>query len=174
MTDPFMTEIRIFPYNFPPRGWAWCTGQLLSISQNTALFSLMGTTYGGDGRTTFALPNLQGRAAMGTGQGRGLSPRDLGETGGDETVTLTSDQNAKHNHVLKAASDPANLQVPGPTRVIARSQNANAYKASGSFGGNMAVQEIGPAGDDLPHNNMQPYLTLNFNIALQGVYPARP
>jgi len=175
MTDPFMAEIRILPFSFPPRGWAWCDGQLLAIAQNTALFSLMGTTYGGNGSTTFGLPNLQGRVAMSAGQGRGLSPRYPGQSGGSETVTLQESEIPKHNHIVRPATDPANVQQPNPQRVIARSSNANAYKGVGGvFAGNMAPQEIAPAGGSLPHNNMQPYLTLYFNIALQGVYPARP
>jgi microcystin-dependent protein len=174
MADPFVAEIRIFPFNFAPKGWAFCDGQILPISQNTALFSLLGTTYGGDGKSTFALPNLQGSAAMHPGQGQGLSLRDLGEIGGVETVTLLQTEIPVHTHVLQANSDFATLQAGDPARTFARSQNGNAYAASGQNVVTMAPQMLAPAGGSLPHNNMQPYLTLNFCIALQGVFPARP
>jgi microcystin-dependent protein len=174
MADPFVAEIRIFPFNFAPRGWAWCDGQLLPLSQNTALFSLLGTTYGGNGKSTFALPDLQGRAPMHPGQGPGLSLHDLGETGGSDTVTLLQSEMPNHPHTMRANTDFADLQVPSPARSIARSQNANAYKAPA---GQPVVQlnpgALAPAGGDQPHNNLQPYLTLYFNIALQGVFPPR-
>jgi microcystin-dependent protein len=172
--DPFVAEIRIFPFNFAPKGWAWCNGQLLPISQNTALFSLLGTTYGGDGKSNFALPDLEGRAPMHPGQGPGLSLHDLGETGGTETVTLLQSEMANHPHTMRANTDIADVQTPSNARSIARSQNANAYKAPA---GQPVVQlnpgALAPAGGDLPHNNLQPYLTLYFNIALQGVFPPR-
>jgi microcystin-dependent protein len=174
MADPFVAEIRIFPFNFAPKGWAWCNGQLLPISQNTALFSLLGTTYGGDGKSTFALPDLEGRAPMHPGQGPGLSLHDLGETGGSETVTLLQSEMPNHPHTMRANTDFADVQTPSPARSIARSQNANAYKAPA---GQPVVQlnpgALAPAGGDQPHNNLQPYLTLYFNIALQGVFPPR-
>jgi microcystin-dependent protein len=174
MADPFVAEIRIFPFNFAPRGWAWCDGQLLPLSQNTALFSLLGTTYGGNGKSTFALPDLQGRAPMHPGQGPGLSLHDLGETGGSDTVTLLQSEMPNHPHTMRANTDFADLQVPSPARSIARSQNANAYKAPA---GQPVVQlnpgALAPAGGDQPHNNLQPYLTLYFHIALQGVFPPR-
>lgn len=173
MADPFVAEIRIFPFNFAPKGWAFCDGQILPISQNTALFSLLGTTYGGDGKSTFALPNLQGRAAMHPGQGQGLSLRDLGEIGGSETVTLLASEMPVHTHTMAANGDSALLQVGGPARHFARSQNGNAYGPAGQNVVTMAPQMLGAAGGSLPHNNMQPYLTLNFNIALQGVFPPR-
>jgi microcystin-dependent protein len=174
MADPFVAEIRIFPFNFAPRGWAWCNGQLLPISQNTALFSLLGTTYGGDGKSTFALPDLEGRAAMHPGQGPGLSLHDLGEIGGAETVTLLQSEIPSHTHGLRANADFADVQTPSSARSIARSQNANAYKApAGQPLVDMAPQALAPSGAGQPHNNMQPYLTLNFNIALQGVFPPR-
>ena len=174
MTEPFIAEIRVFACNFAPRGWAMCNGQLLPISQNTALFSLVGTTYGGNGQTTFALPNLQGRAAMHVGQGPGLTDRSLGEQAGAESVTLLTTQMPFHNHPLRANADFADLQSPGPTRNIARSQNANAYKSPGG----QPVTQLDPqalalAGQGQPHNNMQPFLTLNFCIALEGIFPAR-
>jgi microcystin-dependent protein len=172
--DPFVAEIRIFPFNFAPRGWAWCDGQLLPLSQNTALFSLLGTTYGGDGKSNFALPDLQGRAAMHPGQGPGLSLHDLGETGGSDTVTLLESEIPSHTHQLRANTDFADVQNPSSARSIARSQNANAYKApAGQSVVQLSPQALAPAGGDQPHNNMQPYLTFHFNIALQGVFPAR-
>ena len=175
MADPFVAEIRIFPFNFAPRGWAWCDGQLLPISQNTALFSLLGTTYGGDGKSTFALPDLEGRAAMHPGQGPGLSLHDLGETGGSETVTLLESRIPIHPHTMRAVSDPGELQVPNPARSMARSSNASAYQTTTNASlVNLAGQALSPAGGDQPHNNLMPYLTFYFNIALQGVFPARP
>jgi microcystin-dependent protein len=173
MADPFVAEIRIFPFNFAPRGWAWCDGQLLPLSQNTALFSLLGTTYGGNGKSNFALPDLQGRAPMHPGQGPGLSLHDLGETGGSDTVTLLESEIPSHTHALRASSDAGDLNIPTPARSLARSTNANAYKATSASLVSLAPQALAPAGGDLPHNNMQPYLTLYFNIALQGVFPAR-
>jgi microcystin-dependent protein len=174
MADPFVAEIRIFPFNFAPRGWAWCDGQLLPLSQNTALFSLLGTTYGGDGKSNFALPDLQGRAPMNPEQGPGLSLHDLGEEGGSETVTLLEDEIPAHTHQLRANTDFADVQSPGAARSIGRSQNANAYKApAGQPLVAMAPQALSEAGGDQPHNNMQPYLSFYFNIALQGVFPPR-
>ncbi len=175
MSDQFVAEIRIFPFNFPPTGWAFCNGQLMPLSQNTALFSLLGTTYGGDGRTTFALPNLQGSAPMQPGQGQGLSLRDLGEQSGVETITLLESEIPLHTHQLKAdVSDPSDLNTPNPQRVLAQSTAVFAYQPSNAGLGQMAFQALPPAGGGLPHNNMQPYLTLNFCIALQGIFPARP
>ena len=174
MADPFVAEIRIFPFNFAPRGWAWCDGQLLPLSQNTALFSLLGTTYGGNGKSNFALPDLQGRAPMHPGQGPGLSLHDLGETGGSEIVTLLQSEMPSHPHTMRANTDIADVQTPSNARSIARSQNANAYKPpSGQPVVQLNPGALAPAGGDQPHNNLQPYLTLYFNIALQGVYPPR-
>src|ERR687893_2231878 len=115
MADPFVAEIRVFPFNFAPKGWAFCQGQLLPLSQNTALFSLLGTTYGGDGKSNFALPDLRGRAPMHPGQGQGLSLHDLGETGGSDTVTLLQSEMPVHIHTLQAAQDPGDNTIPGPT-----------------------------------------------------------
>lgn len=178
MADPFVAEIRIFPFNFAPRGWAWCDGQLLPLSQNTALFSLLGTIYGGNGQSNFALPDLQGRAPMHPGQGPGLSLHDLGETGGSETVTLLESEIPAHNHPLTASTSAADEEgqkspaggVPG------RQQGSNAIftAASGNTPASFAPEALSPAGGDQPHNNMQPYLTMYFNIALQGVFPPRP
>jgi len=175
MSDPFVAEIRIFPFNFAPTGWAFCDGQLLPISQNTALFSLLGTTYGGDGKSTFALPDLQGSAPMQPGQGQGLSLRDLGEIGGVESITLLQSEIPVHTHVLRASLDDGDLGVPAPTRSLAKSGGGVIYRPDLTGGSDlMAFQALPPAGGGLPHNNMQPYLTLNFCIALQGVFPARP
>jgi microcystin-dependent protein len=174
MADPFVAEIRIFPFNFAPKGWAWCDGQLMPLSQNTALFSLLGTTYGGDGKSNFALPDLQGRAPMHPGQGPGLSLHDLGETGGSETVSLLESELPSHTHSLRAdAADPADVQAPSAAVVLARSSGGNAYQSSAAGLVSMAPEMLAPAGGDQPHNNLQPYLTFHFCIALQGVFPPR-
>jgi microcystin-dependent protein len=175
MSDQFLAEIRIFPFNFPPTGWAFCSGQIMPISQNTALFALLGTVYGGDGKSTFALPDLVDAAPMQPGQGQGLSLRDLGEMSGVESITLLVSEIPVHTHTLNADNvDPADLNIPAPTRVLALSQNVFGYQPSNANLGLMAPQGLPPAGGGLPHNNMQPYLTLNFCIALQGVFPQRP
>jgi microcystin-dependent protein len=173
MADPFVAEIRIFPFNFAPTGWAFCDGQLMPISQNTALFSLLGTTYGGDGKSTFALPNVQGAAPMHPGQGPGLSLHDLGEQGGSETVTLLQSEIPAHSHALRANGAPSDLQLPGNDRTLGRSNGGNAYKIPPVTPVNMAPQTLAPSGGSLPHNNLMPYLTLSFCIALQGVFPPR-
>jgi microcystin-dependent protein len=172
MADPFVAEIRVFPFNFAPKGWAFCDGQLLPLSQNTALISLLGTTYGGNGKSNFALPDLQGRAPMHPGQGRGLSLHDLGETGGSDTVTLIESEIPAHPHALTASTSPGNQPVPGPNNSLARTQGATPYVAAANLVP-MSDQALSPAGGDQPHNNMQPYLTFNFCIALQGVFPPR-
>jgi microcystin-dependent protein len=172
MADPFVAEIRIFPFNFAPKGWAWCDGQLLPISQNTALFSLLGTTYGGDGKSTFALPDLQGSAPMHPGQGPGLSLHDLGETSGSPYVTLLQSEIPAHTHTLRAQTvDNADVTNPNAGSTFAPSTGGTLYQASSNT--QMAPQALAVAGGGQPHNNMQPYLTLNFNIALQGVFPPR-
>jgi microcystin-dependent protein len=174
MADPFVAEIRIFPFNFAPKGWAFCNGQILPLSQNTALFSLLGTTYGGDGKSTFALPDLEGSAPLHPGHGQGLSLYDLGQQGGSETVTLLQSEIPAHTHTMKAVSDPGDLKIATPVRSLARSQNANAYKApSGQPVVTMNLQALTVAGSSFPHNNMMPYLALSFCIALQGVFPPR-
>ncbi|HEY7811058.1 MAG TPA: tail fiber protein [Allosphingosinicella sp.] len=179
MADPFVAEIRIFGFNFAPTGWAFCNGQIMPISQNTALFSLLGVTYGGDGKSTFALPNMAGNVPMQPGQGSGLSPRNLGEMSGSETVTLLQSEMPAHNHFAQATTTTANTDQPAGAS-IARGQfsfQGNSGAAPLFFTGApdtvMAPQAIGVAGGSLPHNNMQPYLTLNFCIALQGVFPPR-
>ena len=177
MSNPFVAEIRIFPFNFPPKGWAFCDGQLMPISQNTALFSLLGTTYGGDGKSTFALPDLQGRAAMQPGQGQGLSLRDLGEQGGEESVTLLSTEMPVHNHVFGGSQNAnGNSQTPSGniwSQAPAGRGAAALYHAAPATNA-LNANCLNPTGGGLPHNNLQPYLTLNFCIALQGVFPQRP
>jgi microcystin-dependent protein len=173
MADPFVAEIRIFPFNFAPRGWAWCDGQLLPLSQNTALFSLLGTTYGGNGKSNFALPDLQGRAPMHPGQGPGLSLHDLGETGGSETVSLLESEIPAHSHGFLASTAPGNNRNPAGN-VLARGTGGNTYLApAGAPLVSMSDQALAPAGGDQPHNNLQPFLTFYFCIALQGVFPPR-
>ncbi len=174
MADPFVAEIRIFPFNFAPRGWAWCDGQLLPLSQNTALFSLLGTTYGGNGKSNFALPDLQGNAPMQPGQGPGLSLHDLGERGGSETVSLLESEMPSHSHAARAAVNPADLNAPVSTRSLARSTPGNVYQSTAANLVMMAPEALTPAGGDAPHNNMMPYSTFYFCIALQGVFPPRP
>jgi microcystin-dependent protein len=169
MADPFVAEIRIFPFNFAPKGWAWCDGQLLPLSQNTALFSLLGTTYGGNGKSNFALPDLQGRAPMHPGQGPGLSLHDLGETGGSETVTLLESEIPAHSHGASMSVRPADSLNPGGLAL----GTGNAIYASPANFVAMAPEALPPAGGDQPHNNLQPYLTFYFCIALQGVFPPR-
>jgi microcystin-dependent protein len=173
VSNPFLAEIRIFPFNFPPKGWAFCDGQILPLSQNTALFSLLGTTYGGDGKSNFALPNLQGSAPMHPGQGPGLSLHDLGETGGSDTVTLLESEIPSHTHSLMAAALPADVDQPGSTVALARTTPAQLYTTGTPPLVTMSDNTIAPAGGDQPHNNLMPYLTLNFCIALQGVFPPR-
>lgn len=169
--DPFVAEIRIFPFNFAPRGWAWCDGQLLPLSQNTALFSLLGTTYGGNGMSNFALPDLQGRAPMHPGQGPGLSLHDLGEMGGSETVTLLESEIPSHNHNLMVANLNSQSTNPGNTN-LGRGNPVKIYTPGGSQVA-MGTNSIAPTGGNQPHNNMMPYLTMYFCIALQGVFPPR-
>ncbi len=177
MSQPFVAEIRIVGFNFAPRGWAICSGQIISIAQNTALFSLLGTTYGGDGKSNFALPNFQTLAPMSFGQGAGLTDRILGETGGEQAVTLLTTQIASHTHQVIAGAGggrgggthvPTNNDlgggVPGTDKI---------YAASGSGNVQMNVQGFASAGSGQAHNNLPPYLTLLFVIALQGIFPAR-
>ena len=171
MADPFVAEIRIFPFNFAPIGWAFCNGQILPISQNTALFSLLGTTYGGNGQSTFALPNLQGDVPLHPGQGPGLSLYDLGQSGGSETVTLLESEIPAHAHQLNCVNGDGDQAVPTNNTWGATPSGANPYITPSN--GNMSPLALGISGGNLPHNNMQPYLTLNFCIALQGVFPPR-
>jgi|SRR5579884_34954 len=171
MSSPFLAEIRIFPFNFAPRGWALCDGQLLPISQNTALFSLMGTTYGGDGRSNFALPNLQGSVPLGTGQGPGLSLYELGESGGSDVITLLQSEIPLHDHAVEAYSHGGTSASPGGNALAG--SGLSLYQTSASPLVSMAPTAVAPAGGDQPHNNLMPYLVLNFCIALQGIFPPR-
>jgi microcystin-dependent protein len=177
MANPFVGEIRIVGFNFPPNGWAFCNGQLMPISQNTALFSLLGTFYGGDGKSNFALPNLQGMAAINQGSGPGLSQRDIGETGGEAHVTLLQTEIPQHTHNVSASSAGGDVNNPAANTVWAKAHLGktpfNMYNPSAGTGVAMSGQAFATAGSSLPHNNMPPFLTLNFVIALQGVFPAR-
>ncbi len=170
--DPFVAEIRIFPFNFAPKGWAFCDGQILPLSQNTALFSLLGTTYGGDGKSNFALPNMQGNAPMHPGQGPGLSLHDLGETGGSDTVSLLQSEMPSHAHASMASNADSTDQTPGQSLPAGGLGGITMYATPGALT-QFSSNVLAPAGGDQPHNNLQPYLTLNFCIALQGVYPPR-
>ena len=170
MSSPFVAEIRIVGFNFAPMGWAFCNGQLLPISQNTALFSLLGTTYGGDGRSTFALPNFQGCAAMHHGQGPGLTDRSLGETAGESSVTLLNTEMPIHSHTAMAIGGFGNRADPSGN---SWARSSFAPYAAASSPAQMNVFELDAAGQGLLHNNMAPYLALNFIIALQGIFPPR-
>ena len=171
MSEPFLGEIRMFGFGFAPQGWALCNGQLLPISQNTALFSLLGTTYGGDGRTTFALPDMQSRVPVCQGQGPGLSSYAEGQAGGAETVTLAAAQMPGHTHPVKASSGAADSDQP-EGRALARSAS-HIYTAKPDTSTVMNADMLGDAGGSQPHGNIQPYLAVNFCIALTGIFPAR-
>jgi microcystin-dependent protein len=171
MSDPFVAEIRLFGFNYAPTGWALCNGQLLPISQNTALFSLLGTYYGGDGKSTFALPNLQGAAPMSQGQSPGTSQRVLGEMSGEQFVTLIQSEMPAHPHALNAVESLAAARQP-PGVMFAQGEAMSDYH-TGAPNTNMHPSMLTIVGGSLPHNNMQPYLTVNFCIALQGIYPPR-
>ena len=179
--DPFVAEIRIYPFNFAPKGWAFCNGQLLPISQNTALFALLGTFYGGDGKSTFALPDMQGNVPMQTGQGQGLSERFLGEMSGTESVTLLLSEIPAHTHAAQVSTADANAS-DATGRVYGKSRYDDGQGTTGAVStfsaqapnATLSPMSLALAGGGLPHNNMQPYLTLNFCIALQGVFPQRP
>jgi len=167
MSEPFLSEIKIMSFNFPPKGWALCNGQLMPINQNQALFALLGTTYGGDGRQTFGLPNLQGRAPMHAGSGH-----VLGELGGEQMHTLSIGEMPTHDHGVTATSATATSNAPSPSVMLAQSRDAFLY------GANTNMQAMDPAavtytGQSQPHANMQPYLTLSFCIALQGIFPSQ-
>lgn len=178
MTAPFIAQIQIFGFNFPPRGWAVCNGATLAISQNTALFSLLGTMYGGNGQTTFQLPNFAGRGGCAQGNGPGLTPRSMGETFGSETVSLTSTQMPVHNHgVVLYAQNTASKRAASPATGSALSVSTDtaalSFLPSGAANTTFAPNLLGIAGGSQPHSNQQPYLAMNFCIALQGVFPAR-
>ncbi|MFN3303911.1 MAG: phage tail protein [Roseateles sp.] len=172
MSDPFIAEIRVMPYNFAPRGWARCDGQLMPIQQNTALFSLLGTNFGGDGRATFGLPNLQDRFAMGTGMGPGLSDRVIGEATGQAAVTLTTSEMPAHSHTLMAGLTPNATSPTGAVMSPTASGGGNVYRAPGALAA-MAAGTVSTTGGNQPHNNRQPFLGLQFCIALQGIFPPR-
>lgn len=173
MSDQFVGEIRCFGFNFPPTGWAYCAGQLLPISQNTALFSLLGTQYGGDGKSTFALPNLQGNMPIGQGQCSGGSQYYVGEQSGVPSVTLLLTEIPLHNHTLYGdASDAINAQSPN-NALVGTSTNTKLYNNTVTNAVAMSPLSLPAAGGGGPHNNMMPYLVMNFCIALQGIFPAR-
>jgi microcystin-dependent protein len=169
MADPFVAEIRMFGFNFAPTGWAFCDGQILPLSQNTALFSLLGTTYGGDGKSTFALPDLQGSVPVHPGQGQGLSQYSLGQQSGSEFVTLLTSEIPLHTHVLSASEETVNETNP-TNFFLGAGETRYAVPAAVT---QLAPQDLTPAGGSLPHNNLMPYLVVNFCIALQGVFPPR-
>lgn len=170
--DPFLAEIRIFSGNFAPKGWATCDGQLMAISQNTALFSLLGTMYGGDGRSNFALPNLMDSVPMFWGDGPGLTNRYQGEKSGSTTVTLNASQIPMHNHNIVGSADPGDINVP-TNNVVARSTGAAVYNTALTNPAQLAQTALNVIGGSLPHNNVQPILALTFIIALQGIFPPR-
>jgi microcystin-dependent protein len=167
MGTPFLSEIKIMSFGFPPKGWAMCNGQLLPINQNQALFSLLGTTYGGDGRVNFGLPNLQGRTPMHVGNGH-----TLGEMGGEQAHTLSISELPTHTHTASAANVAATSNAPSNARMISQSVGANMYAAASNLQA-MAPQALATVGGSQPHQNMQPYLTLNLCIALQGIFPSQ-
>lgn len=173
MSSPFVAEIRIVGFNFAPTGWATCDGQLLPLSQNTALFSLLGTYYGGDGKSTFALPNLQGSIPIHQGQGPGLSEYFIGQSGGTDTVTLLNSEMPVHNHTVRTGALPATGTVPSATAGLTRSVGGSAYKTGGTVNATLSPLAIGTAGGSQPHNNLMPYLAMLYIIALQGVFPPR-
>lgn len=172
MSTPYIGEIRMFGGNFAPQGWAFCDGSLLPISENDALFTLIGTTYGGDGQTTFALPDLRGRLPVHMGQGGGLSSRIIGETGGTESVTLTMTQIPAHTHALLGSSSLASELSPAGT-VIASPTNIDLYRPGSAPVSALAANAISPAGGSQPHDNIQPFLCISFIISLFGIFPSQ-
>ena len=178
--EPFLGQITLFPYNFAPKGWAFCQGQVLPINQYTALFSLLGTQYGGNGTTTFALPDLRGRVPIGQGQGPGLTPTAIGETQGVESVTLSANQSGAHSHAFPAYAVQATTNAPAGAAIAEGHSTGRGGGAVNTYAGSGAAVTLVPAqlgplvGGNQPHNNLQPYLTLNWCIAITGVFPARP
>jgi microcystin-dependent protein len=167
MAEPFLSEIRIMSFNFAPKGWALCNGQLLPINQNQALFSLLGTTFGGDGRVNFALPDVRGRAPIHVGSGH-----TLGERGGEQAHTLSIAEAPTHTHTVSATTIPATTNSPGPTVLTAQSTSANLYASAAQNLVAMSPQMVANVGGSQAHLNMEPFLTLNFCIALQGIFPS--
>jgi microcystin-dependent protein len=172
MSEPYLGMIIIVPYNFSPRGWAFCNGQILPIAQNTALFSLLGTTFGGNGQTTFALPDLRGRVSNSSGQGPGLSSYDLGQVGGTESTTLTVNQMPTHNHIVNATGGDGTASKP-EGKFLANSGSSLIYSDTISDPVTLAVTSISNTGGNQPFGILQPYLTLNYCIALEGIFPSR-
>jgi len=171
MSEPFLAEVRMIGFNFPPRGWAFCDGQILPINQNQSLYSLLGTTYGGDGRTSFALPDLRGRTPIHTGSdGSGGTFHSLGQKGGEEIHTLTATEMPSHIHEVKVSSDNATQNVP-TDRVFARAREVTYHELNNPI--QMQSTMVGNTGGGQPRENMQPFLTINFCIALQGLFPPR-
>lgn len=171
MSEPFLAEVRIIGFNFAPRGWAFCDGQILPINQNQSLYSLLGTTYGGDGRTSFALPDLRGRTPIHVGRSNGGIDHRLGQKSGEETHTLSANEMPQHTHTLRASSASANQGQP-TGHVLASSTTPESYREASALAP-MASGSIANAGGSQAHENMQPYITLNFCIALQGLFPSR-
>ena len=172
MSDPFVAEIRMFGFNFAPTGWAFCNGQIMSIAQNTALFSLIGTYYGGNGQTTFALPDLRGRVPMHVGQGPGLPSYSIGQMGGETDHTLLATEMPAHSHALNADNNNGAQSVPSAALPARDPSGSPAYGTGVNT--TMAATAISQAGGSQPHNNLQPYLAIHYCIALQGIFPARP
>jgi microcystin-dependent protein len=173
MAQPYLGQISLFSFNFAPRGWAMCNGQLLPIVQNQALFAILGTTYGGNGTNTFQLPNLQSRTPIGYGTGVGLTPNSLGQTGGEENHTLLLTEMPSHMHPVQATSVGPTSGTPAANSIFATPAKVPVYRSAGSATTQMNTASIANAGGSQPHTNIQPYLTINFCIALNGVFPSR-
>jgi microcystin-dependent protein len=173
MSEPYLGEIRMGGFNFAPRGWAFCNGQILPIAQNTALFSLLGTTYGGDGQTTFALPDLRGRVPMHWGSGPGLTPRVIGEASGSETVTLITTQIPQHTHLMNTTASVGGQLSPNGNFLGAQARGGSSVYSATADGTTLSASAIGVAGGSQPHDNLQPYLAVTFIIALNGIFPSR-
>jgi microcystin-dependent protein len=173
MATPFLAQITLFAGNFAPRGWAFCQGQILAVSQNTALFAILGTTYGGNGQTTFALPDLRGRVPVGPGQGPGLSNYDLGQVAGTESVTLNSNQLPAHTHTLNANSAAGSLRDPGGNVLAKEATGQTAVYTNAAPNTALNAASVGSVGGGQPVSIVQPYLAINFIIALEGIFPSR-